>query len=1350
MAFAAAVTGTLLLLAATPLAYAQAPGSLDALNANVAGGVYVLATAMQPDGKTIIGGQFSSVLGVSRNNIARLNANGTLDTGFDPKTNNNILGVVVQKDGKILICGNFTTLQPNGAASATTRQNVARLNPNGSLDTAFDPKPGGSSPWVNCVAVQVDGKILLGGSFTTLGAGGTARSRIARVNADGSLDMGFNPNANGSVHSLAVQEDGKILFGGGFTAVGATTRNRIARVNADGSLDTDFDPKADNNVNSVAVQADGKILLGGQFTLLQPNGANGTARNRIARVNADGSLDMGFNPNATGGGPDSVAVQADGKILLGGGFTMLQPNGAGSGTERNRIARMNADGSLDTGFDPKANANVNSVAVQTDGKILLGGSFTTLQPNGAASATVRNFFARLNNDTATQTLSAPHTTQVLWQRGGASPEISQVTFEKSIDGGANWTPLGSGIRMGITSNWQLTGLALPSSFQLRARGRTAHGNGNSSSGLEETVVSYGPDITVDQPLGRALGDGTSSIVFGALNVGSSGSTKTFTISNPGTMDLTGLAVSKDGTNAADFSVSVLGDTSVPVGSNTITFTVTFSPSASGPRNAAIHVTSNVNGAKNPFDINLTGVGLNNAPTTSDIADTSTNEDIATSALPLIIGDVETEAASLTMSGTSSNTLFVPTANIVFGGSGANRTVTVTPAANQNGSATITVTVSDGTATTSDTFVLTINAVNDPPTLTDITDQTINEDANTGARAFTIGDMETSAASLILTRSSSNTALVPDENIVLGGSGANRTVTTTPLANQFGTTTVTITASDGELTTSDTFLLTVNSMNDLPTISDITNQTIDEDAATGTLSFIVGDVETAAVSLTVTGNSSNPTLVPSGNMAFSGSGASRSVVVTPAANQFGTATITITVSDGTGPRSDTFLLTVNSVNDAPTISDIAESSTNEDTATSALPFTIGDVETAAISLTVGGTSSNMALVPIANIVIGGSGANRTVSVAPAANQNGSATITVTVSDGTTSTSDTFVLTVNPINDAPIISNITDQNINANTLTNSLPFTVGDLESPAASLTVNGTSSNPMLVPDGNIFFGGNGPNRTVTVIPESNQIGSTTITVSVSDGLLAGSGTFVVNVFGPEIAVEQPFNTNIANGGSKSFGNVAVGTTTSLVFYIKNTGNANLTGLGLTKDGYDAAMFTITANPTAPVSSPNGTTAFTVRFAPASAGLKTASIHIANNDSDENPFDITLTGTGVIPITDWRQTHFGNTASSGDGANLNDYDHDGFPNLVEYAFGLNPEQNSAGGIPQAQIVGGNFVLNFMETAGVIGIMYGAEWSATMEANDWHAIPDSGTPPQHTFSVPIGTAKRGFIRHKVSSQ
>ena len=201
------------------------------------------------------------------------------------------------------------------------------------------------------------------------------------------------------------------------------------------------------------------------------------------------------------------------------------------------------------------------------------------------------------------------------------------------------------------------------------------------------------------------------------------------------------------------------------------------------------------------------------------------------------------------------------------------------------------------------------APNTAPTISVIGPQTTSEDTASGAIAFTVGDAETAAGSLTVSGSSSNTTLVPNGNIVFGGSGANRTVTVTPAGNQTGTANITVTVSDGQLSTPTSFQLTVNAVNDAPTITGIANQTTTTGVAVGPLSFTIGDIETAASNLTVSGSSNNTTLVPNGNIVFGGSGANRTVTVTPAGNQTGTANITVTVSDGQLSAPTNFMLTV---------------------------------------------------------------------------------------------------------------------------------------------------------------------------------------------------------------------------------------------------------------------------------------------------------------------------------------------------------------------------------------------------------------------------------------------------------
>jgi glucose/arabinose dehydrogenase len=548
-----------------------------------------------------------------------------------------------------------------------------------------------------------------------------------------------------------------------------------------------------------------------------------------------------------------------------------------------------------------------------------------------------------------------------------------------------------------------------------------------------------------------------------------------------------------------------------------------------------------------FDMNSPIVLVTNtAPSISSLANRTTTVGTTVGPIGFTVGDAETAAGSLTLGGASSNPTLVPAANIVFGGSGGSRTVTITPAANQSGSTTITITVSDGALSTSSSFVLTVSGPNTPPTISAISAVTTNEDTPTAAIAFTVGDNETPAGNLTLSGSSSNPTLVPNANIAFGGSGANRTATITPALNQSGTATITVTVSDGGMSTPTSFGLTVNAVNDAPTITAIANQSTTAGVAVGPLSFTVGDVETAAGSLTLSGSSDNQLLVPNGSITFGGSGANRTVTVTPAPGLVGGATITITVSDGVASTPTSFGLTVTAMNTAPSISVIGNQVTNEDTPIGPIAFTVADGETPAASLIVSGSSNNPTLVPNGNIVLGGSGANRTVTITPALNQSGTATITVTVSDGALSTPRTFGLTVTGVNDPPTISAIANQTTSAGVAVGPLTFTVGDVETAAGSLTLIGSSNDQTLVPDGSIVFGGSGANRTVTVTPAAGQTGTATITVTVSDGTASTPTSFglTVNAVPPGLRAAYAFNEGQGPSTADASGSLNTGTLTN--------------------------------------------------------------------------------------------------------------------------------------------------------------------------------------------------------------
>jgi hypothetical protein len=292
-------------------------------------------------------------------------------------------------------------------------------------------------------------------------------------------------------------------------------------------------------------------------------------------------------------------------------------------------------------------------------------------------------------------------------------------------------------------------------------------------------------------------------------------------------------------------------------------------------------------------------------------------------------------------------------------------------------------------------------------LTSIANSTTVEDTATPPIAFTIGDAETTAGSLTLSGTSSDQVLVPNANIVFGGSGASRTVRVTPAANQFGTASINVSVSDGSLSAGRTFQVTVTSSNDPPTVASIPNSTTVEDVATPPIAFTIGDVETAATGLTVSGTSSSPTLIPNGNIVFGGTGANRTVRVTPAANQFGTASINVLVSDGAMSSIRTFQLNVASSNDPPTMAALLPATVVPNTLTALQPVVIGDIDTASSSLVVTGTSSDTSVLPNANIFIGTLGLTRTLSVRPVT--TGSATVTVRVSDGVAQSAQSFVLT-----------------------------------------------------------------------------------------------------------------------------------------------------------------------------------------------------------------------------------------------------------------------------------------------------------------------------------------------------
>ncbi len=344
----------------------NADGDVDAsYNPNVTVFGQIYAVAAQTNGKTIISGTFSQINGIARPGIARVNADGTQDATFDPGTgfNGTVSRIIVQADGKILCAGGFTMF--NGTAQSY----LVRLNANGTLDTAFNPTVTTvNTPPVTDISLQADQKILMVGYFSAVN--GTSRTGIARLNSDGSVDTGFTPLVStANIFSAVQQPDGKVIVGGSFTGVDGFNRSNLVRLNTNGGLDQTFNATSMPSVNKIVIQPDGKYLC-----ITGAGSPTGMTRRNIDGTNDTSFVAPSFVWSSSS---DmylySMVVQSDGSIIVGGRFNTvnsiarnclvrLRPNGA-------------VDPLF---FPNGANAAVRDMALQTNGNLLVGGEFSRI------------------------------------------------------------------------------------------------------------------------------------------------------------------------------------------------------------------------------------------------------------------------------------------------------------------------------------------------------------------------------------------------------------------------------------------------------------------------------------------------------------------------------------------------------------------------------------------------------------------------------------------------------------------------------------------------------------------------------------------------------------------------------------------------------------------------------------------------------------------------------------------------------------------------------------------------------------------------------------------------------------
>ena len=297
-------------------------------------------------------------------------APGDIDLTFNPGTgaNQQVHAMALGSNGVIYVAGEFTTL------NNTQRVRIGRLLSDGTVDFAFDPQMSADSG-IHSIALTSNGKVVIGGNFSTFNS--LPRGSVARLRDDGSLDLAFgNPAFSSIVTSVTVLAGDQVLAVGSFSSVAGTPRRNVARLNANGTLDASFNPCSGIsntfNVLAAVMQPDGKVIIAGNFTNVA-----GAARYYVARVMQNGVLDSSFDCGFVGGANISqVWLQQDGKVIIGGAFSSID------GYSRIGIARLNTNGVIDTSFlvPNGLSSGPSALAFEPDGKLVVGGGFGISMP----------------------------------------------------------------------------------------------------------------------------------------------------------------------------------------------------------------------------------------------------------------------------------------------------------------------------------------------------------------------------------------------------------------------------------------------------------------------------------------------------------------------------------------------------------------------------------------------------------------------------------------------------------------------------------------------------------------------------------------------------------------------------------------------------------------------------------------------------------------------------------------------------------------------------------------------------------------------------------------------------------
>ena len=539
---------------------------------------------------------------------------------------------------------------------------------------------------------------------------------------------------------------------------------------------------------------------------------------------------------------------------------------------------------------------------------------------------------------------------------------------------------------------------------------------------------------------------------------------------------------------------------------------------------------------------------NDPPTINSIANVTVDEDVPGQTVNLTgITAGPNEVQPLRVTASSSNTSLILDPAVTYTSAETTGSIAFLPLPNQFGTTTITVTVEDGgldkdlsttsdNATTGRTFDITVNPINDTPTLIQPVNLAIEEDApeqTVNLTGITAGPNETQP--IRVTATSGNTNLIANPTVVYTSDNPNGTLDYTPETDQFGTTTITVTVEDGGLdnnltTTADnatstrTFDVTVNPVNDTPTLDGFTDDiTLEEDAPEHTVNLAGITAGPNEIQLLRVTTSSNPGLILDPTVTYTSAETTGSIAFVPLPDQFGTTTITVTVEDGgldndlntpadNLTTSSSFDVTVNPINDVPTLNAIGNVTTNEDAPQQTVNLTgitAGPNEVQPLRVTA--SSSNLGLIPDPTVVYTSDNPNGFLNFKPMLDQFGTTTITVTVEDGgldndlntpidNLTTSSSFDVTVNPVNDLPTGDPISDVSIDEDAIVQTVNLSgISAGPNETQPVRISATSNDTSLIGNPSVQYNNGSAFGAVNFTPLADQYGTTTITVTVEDG-----------------------------------------------------------------------------------------------------------------------------------------------------------------------------------------------------------------------------------------------------------